>query len=114
MESHISLGLGIQEMLLEEAMSQWTPSCGQGLGEGAHWRPNAHHTRAGTSPSYEVGVRATAALDAGQHRDAQDGGVGGLQAGGRCEETPETPPSSRAEGLLFLHGLVEKVLRSAL
>ena len=34
MESHISLGLGIQEMLLEEAMSQWRPSCGQGLGEG--------------------------------------------------------------------------------
>ena len=23
----------------------------------------------------------------------------------RLEETPETPPSSRAEGLLFLHGL---------
>lgn len=33
-----------------------------------HWRPDTHHTRAGTSPSYEVGVRATAALDAGQHR----------------------------------------------
>ena len=24
----------------------------------------------------------------------------------QLEETPETPPSSRAEGLLFLHGLV--------
>ena len=34
MESHISLGLGIQEMLLEKVMSQWRTSCGQGMGEG--------------------------------------------------------------------------------
>ena len=28
----------------------------------------------------------------------------------QLEETPETPPSSRAEGLLFLHGLEEMEL----
>ena len=32
--------------------------------------------------------------------------TGGLQyMGCKRVETPETPPSSRAEGLLFLHGL---------
>lgn len=45
-----------------------------------HGRPNTHHTRAGTSPNYEVEVRATHALDTGPHRDVQDGGVRG---GGR-------------------------------
>lgn len=34
MESRISLGLGIQEIPLVEVMSQWRPSCGQGMGEG--------------------------------------------------------------------------------
>ena len=28
-----------------------------------------------------------------------------MASGPIIEETPETPPSSRAEGLLFLHGL---------
>ena len=32
----------------------------------------------------------------------------------QLEETPETPPSSRAEGLLFLHGLEMQVRKQQL
>ena len=45
----------------------------------------------------------------GKHQKSRrwPGAVGGwgVVSQAQLEETPETPPSSRAEGLLFLHGL---------
>ena len=42
--------------------------------------------------------RASSAKTRGFHTQLDEGPA-------QLEETPETPPSSRAEGLLFLHGL---------
>ena len=53
-------------------------------------------------PSQVVLVVMNLPANAGMSRD-----VGSIPGWGtpQLEETPETPPSSRAEGLLFLHGL---------
>lgn len=72
-----------------------------------HGRPHAHHTRAGTSPSYEVEVRATDTLDTGPDTGMfrmVESGAGG--AGSWCQ----VYMTFRAAALKLLGGVHIKTL----
>ena len=94
----------------------------RGLGEG--WHPHASSSVGSSCQAPFIGTQLALLCIQFSNADRRGQGAAGcLRRGGplvaweppsrhpspahtpQLEETPETPPSSRAEGLLFLHGL---------